>query len=207
MGAPLQACVACLASPTSRPDGDPARWRRPPALGHYQAMTPPLIHPRSIGEAAASTRFERKRELILDAATVLINERGVKGMTFVEVAQQVKLNTASVTYYFRLKEQLAAAVFERTLDRLQAMASEAGAEPDPKSRVGRYLGLYFELQSRIRRGEDRPIALLSDMRALDEPVRAPLTRHYSAIFASCGTSSASREMRRTRRCRPRAPRP
>ncbi len=131
---------------------------------------------------AEPSRFERKRELILDAATALINERGVKGMTFVEVAQQVKLNTASVTYYFRLKEQLAAAVFEHTLTRLEAMVVDAATRPDPRARVARYLELNFELRARIRRGEERPIAVLSDMRALDEPVRAPLTRHYSAIF-------------------------
>ena len=38
--------------------------------------------------APEPSRFERKRELILDAATELINTRGVKGMTFVEVANR-----------------------------------------------------------------------------------------------------------------------
>ncbi len=136
----------------------------------------------ALRSAAEPSRFERKRELILDAATELINARGVKGMTFVEVAQRVKLNTASVTYYFRLKEQLAAAVFEQALARLEAMVREAAAEPDPRARVDRYLGLHFELRARIRRGEERPMAVLSDMRALDEPARGPLARHYSAIF-------------------------
>ena len=149
------------------------------AIGHYRPMT---STPALIDSPAEPSRFERKRELILDAATALINQRGVKGMTFVEVAQRVKLNTASVTYYFRLKEQLAAAVFEMTLTRLEAMVQEAAREPDPRARVARYLALNFELRARIERGEARPIAVLSDMRALDEPVRAPLTRHYSAIF-------------------------
>ena len=137
--------------------------------------------------AAEPTRFERKRELILDAATELINARGVKGMTFVEVAQQVKLNTASVTYYFRLKEQLAAAVFERTLSGLEAMVREAAAEPSPRQRVARFLALNFDLRARIRRGEERPVAVLSDMRALDEAAREPLTRHYSTIFRGVRT--------------------
>ena len=128
------------------------------------------------------SRFERKRELILDAATELINERGVKGMTFVEVAQRVGLNTASVTYYFRLKEQLAAAAIEAALGRLQAMVADAGAAPEPRARVARLLELYFDLRARIRRGEARPIAVLSDMRALDEPARGALTRRYSGVF-------------------------
>ena len=132
--------------------------------------------------ARGSARFERKRELILDAATLLINQRGVKGMTFLEIAQSVNLNTTSVTYYFRLKEQLAAAVFEHTIERLEAMAREAGAEPDPQSRVARYLQLHFDHHRRVLRGEDRPIATLSDIRALEETVRLPLEKHYQAVF-------------------------
>ena len=153
-------------------DSSPADPASPDAPASEAGPTP----------AAEPTRFERKRELILDAATDLINERGVKGMTFVEVAQRVNLNTASVTYYFRLKEQLAGAVFEMTLSRLQAMVRDAGDQPDPRARVARFLELNFDLRARIRRGEARPIAVLSDMRALDEPVRGPLTRHYSVIF-------------------------
>ncbi len=132
--------------------------------------------------AADRSRFERKRALILDAATDVINQRGVKGLTFVEVAQRVNLNTASITYYFRLKEQLAAAVFETTLRRLQPAVREAASLPDPRARIARYLALTFEMHARIRRGEERAIALLSDMRSLDEPVRGELIRHYSGIF-------------------------
>ena len=133
-------------------------------------------------DPASSTRFERKRELILDAATDLINERGVKGMTFVEVAQRVGLNTASVTYYFRLKEQLAAAVFESAISRLHAMARVAAAEADPPARVARFLQLNFEERALIRKGEARPTAVLSDMRAMEEPARSELTRRYSTVF-------------------------
>jgi AcrR family transcriptional regulator len=129
-----------------------------------------------------SLRFERKRELILDAATKLINERGVKGMTFLEVAQSVNLNTTSVTYYFRLKEQLAAAVFEHTLTRLEGMVKEAGRESSPRKRVGRFLQLQFDLRARVLLGRERALAILSDMRALDQPARGPLQKHYQAIF-------------------------
>ena len=51
--------------------------------------------------AARSTdRFERKREAILDAATRLLNRKGVKGLTLGESAAAVGLSTTSVTYYF-----------------------------------------------------------------------------------------------------------
>jgi AcrR family transcriptional regulator len=138
--------------------------------------------PGPAGPPSEPSRFEKKRELILDAATDLINERGVKGMTFVEVAQRVKLNTASVTYYFRLKEQLAVAVFESTLERLEIMVRAAAGEADPRARVARFLQLAFDQRARIRRGEARPMAVLSDMRAMDEPARGELTRRYSTVF-------------------------
>ncbi len=129
-----------------------------------------------------STSFQRKRDLILDAATVLVNQRGLAGMTFAEVARSVDLTTTSITYYFRLKEQLAAAVFEHTLGRLEAMTVEAGSAPDPRARVATFLQLHFNLRARVLRGEERDLAVLSDIRTLDEPIRAPLAKHYMAIF-------------------------
>ncbi len=142
--------------------------------------TKPALLPTS--PAKKPSRFERKRERILDAATDLINERGVKGMTFAEVAQTVDLNTTSITYYFRLKEKLAAAVFEHSLKRIEGMAIEAGAEPDPHARVGKYLELYFDLHARVLRGEERPIATLSDIRSLEDSAREPLEKYYQALF-------------------------
>ncbi len=175
----------------------PAAW---PSRPSPYVPEPPLAR-----QPRGSLRFERKRELILDAATALINQRGVKGMTFLEIAQSVNLNTTSVTYYFRLKEQLAAAVFEHTIERLEAMAREAGAEADPQARVARYLQLHFDHHRRVLQGEDRPIATLSDIRALDESVRVPLEKHYQAVFRLIrGFFGRSATIWRARRCSPRA---
>ena len=63
--------------------------------------------PRTI--ARSTDRFERKREAILDAATSLMNARGVKGLTLSDAAAAVGLSTTSVTYYFKRKDELAAA--------------------------------------------------------------------------------------------------
>lgn len=62
-----------------------------------------------------SARFERQKQRILDAATLLLNQKGVRGMTLLEVAGALDLTTTSVTYYFRRKEHLAAAVFDDSL--------------------------------------------------------------------------------------------
>lgn len=164
-------------------------------LGHKRSMAsvsvttePALVEPQTKTKAKrepaprTSTRFNRRRELILDAATVLMNERGIKGMTFVEVAQMVDLNTTGVTYYFRFKEQLAAAVFEHTLGRLERLVRAAGAKPDPRARVSALLGEMFDLHGRVLRNEERPLAILSDIRALEEPAASELLAHYQEIF-------------------------
>ena len=65
----------------------------------------------------ADTRFSRKRDAILDAASVQIERHGLKGLTFVAVADAVGLNTTSITYYFKRKDLLAAATLQRGIHR------------------------------------------------------------------------------------------
>ncbi|WP_313806571.1 TetR/AcrR family transcriptional regulator [Sphingobium sp.] len=132
--------------------------------------------------AVEKSKFERKREKILDGATAVINDRGLAGMTLAEVAQTVELNTTSITYYFRFKHDLAAAVFEHSLSRLEGMAIEAGHERDPQSRVAKFLELHIEMWARVLRKEDPGLALLSDIRALDDGARQSLEMHYQKIF-------------------------
>ncbi len=56
-------------------------------------------------------------------------------MTFADVARRVGLNTTSVTYYFKRKEDLAQACFEHTLETLQEMLDDALGEATPDARV------------------------------------------------------------------------
>lgn len=136
----------------------------------------------SLTGATKTARFTRKRDVVIDAATRVMNSRGVRGMTFVEVAEAVGLSTSSITYYFRFKEQLAAAAFAETLDRIDALVGAAAQAATPRKRVETYVGRYFELHQCIEQGLERPIAILSDIRALDDSVRIPLAERYSAIF-------------------------
>jgi len=129
-----------------------------------------------------STRFQKQRERILDAATPLLNDRGVTGMRLEEVAQALGLTTTSILYYFRRKEQLAAAVFEDSMDRLETIAEEALAEPSPKTRVRRYVELHFDYHAATLRGEVRPLAILSEIRALEDPIRGALIEQYQQVF-------------------------
>jgi AcrR family transcriptional regulator len=122
------------------------------------------------------------RERIVDAASVLINELGVKGMTFVDVAQKVELNTTSITYYFKRKELLAEAAFERSMDQIEGVIRAAGLGGAPRARVSDFLKLTLEEWGRIRRREEQPTARLSDLRAMQEPIRGRLIQRWMALF-------------------------
>jgi AcrR family transcriptional regulator len=143
---------------------------------------PSILAGEATRKPRSRQRFERKREAILDAATDLINECGAKGTTLLNVARAVDLNTTSVTYYFRRKEQLAAAVFERTMKRLEGMVQLAGREPTPEQRVRRFLAMHFDLRAAVLRAHARPMATLSDVRTLDDPLRVPLEKQFQGIF-------------------------
>ncbi|AJP74389.1 TetR family transcriptional regulator [Sphingomonas hengshuiensis] len=130
----------------------------------------------------STKRFQAKRDAILAAAADAINEQSAKGMTFADVARRVGLNTTSVTYYFKRKEDLAAAAFEHTLGRLDAMLDAALEEATPEARVARYLNLNMARLARIGRGEERDFAILSDLRAMEEPMKSQLMSGWRNIF-------------------------
>ncbi|MEC7934119.1 MAG: ceramidase domain-containing protein, partial [Pseudomonadota bacterium] len=127
-------------------------------------------------------KFELKREEILAAATDFINVQGVKGTTLGEVAKMVDLNTTSITYYFKRKELLAAAVFERSMERLHDMVRASGAQPDPRSRVRHFVDQHVALRADVIRGRGKALASLSDLRTLEDNIRLPLERRFQEIF-------------------------
>ena len=131
---------------------------------------------------AGTKRFRAKRGAILAAAAEAINEQSAKGMTFADVARRVGLNTTSVTYYFKRKEDLAAAAFEHTLDYLLVMLDTAMAAATPEERVRRFLALNMARLARVERGDERPMAVLSDLRATEEPNRARLMSGWREVF-------------------------
>ncbi len=133
-------------------------------------------------ESAGTSRFRAKRDAILAAAAEAINEQSAKGMTFADVARRVGLNTTSVTYYFKRKEDLATAAFEATLDRLLRMLEQAAVEATPRARVERYIALNMTRLARIERGEETVMAMLSDLRATEDPLRTRLMAGWQHVF-------------------------
>lgn len=133
---------------------------------------------------AATPRYARKKEAILAAATTILNRQGVKGMTLADVANEVGLITTSVTYYYRKKDDLAAACFLRGVETFDAMITHAAEAPDWRGRLTRFLDAYLDLARRIRLQQAPPMVAFTEMRALKEPHRTKVIDAFSAMFRS-----------------------
>lgn len=127
-------------------------------------------------------RYAKKREAIIGAATAILNRHGVKGMTLADVAASVGLITTSVTYYFKKKEDLAAACFLRGVERLDVLLAEAALETTPQARLARFLTLYFDLTRRIVGGEEAPLCVFSDAKSLTQPHAEEVGQAYGLFF-------------------------
>jgi AcrR family transcriptional regulator len=132
--------------------------------------------------STSTDRYNKKKEAIIAAAAGILNRRGVRGMTLADVAASVDLITTSVTYYFKKKEDLAVACFLSGIERFDALITTALAEPDPPARLLKFLDLYLAMHRRIRAGEEAPIAVFNDIRALKEPHRPIVGKAYGLFF-------------------------
>jgi AcrR family transcriptional regulator len=134
------------------------------------------------GSVVVTAKFGRKRDTILAAATEVLNHEGVKGMTLASVAGKVGLITTSVTYYFKKKEDLAAACFLKGIERIEALVAEAAHQATPAERLFALLDLYLGMKGRIRAGDEPPIPVFSDIRALTGDHRLQVVEAYLALF-------------------------
>lgn len=142
---------------------------------------------RDMTAVASTARYEKKREAIVAAATDVLNRHGVKGMTLAEVAAQVGLNTTSVTYYFRKKEDLAAACFLAGIDRITAMVREAGELSGPRARISRFVDLFLQRHASRRAGDGAPLVTFMDIRTLEEPHLGVVSEAFAAMVRSART--------------------
>ena len=132
--------------------------------------------------AQTTGRFERKREAILDAATLLLNQHGVKGLTLGDAAAAVGLSTTSVTYYFKRKDDLAGACMLRGIAAMDQMAQQALMERTPETRLAALLDLYLTRVRHSLQGRAPALPVLADLRALNPPALEQVSVAYSKLF-------------------------
>ncbi|WP_293675965.1 TetR/AcrR family transcriptional regulator [uncultured Phenylobacterium sp.] len=133
--------------------------------------------------AAKSTdRFARKREAILDAATRILNRKGIKGLTLGDAAAAVELSTTSVTYYFKRKDDLAAACITRGIETLHDLAETATKAATPPERLHAFLTGYLDILRKIDAGSAPPLPIISELRALSSPRQEEVVQAYMRLL-------------------------
>ena len=148
-----------------------------------------MLYPSMIeGETAPgegnrrTKRYAAKREAILDAAAQRFNARGIRGTSLNDVAGAVGLMTNSITYYYRRKEDLAAACYLRTIAWHDALLAEAAQAATPVERLRAFLRGYFRDLAAIESGGHAPQVRLGDLRALPSPQSETVFFAYNDLF-------------------------
>jgi AcrR family transcriptional regulator len=137
------------------------------------------------GEKAS--RFDHRREKILNAASALFNRHGLRDATLAVIAAEIGLNFKSLRHYFKRREDLVSAVFMRSIDLHQRIAHDALAETGIEARVRRFVRSYFELLAAVQRKEHPEFAYFGDLRALTEPHSDLVWPAYGRMFKTIRT--------------------
>jgi AcrR family transcriptional regulator len=114
-------------------------------------------------------KFHQRKDTIVRAAVDLLNQKGVRGMTLADVAQKLDLVPTAVMYYFRRKEDLAAACYFKSIEIYEALIAEADRGKTAREALGIFVRGFFDLRRRISVGEADEVANFNDARALRDP--------------------------------------
>lgn len=126
-----------------------------------------------------SRRYNKRRDAIINSAVTVINRKGVRGMTLADVAQSLDLVPTGVIYYFRNKEELAVACFERAIEQFDSLLTDAATQDGAAARVYAFIDAYIDYKRRSALGEADRIAVFNDVRALNHP---GLNKAYVDMF-------------------------
>ena len=137
---------------------------------------------RAAGADVRSSRYDEKQRNILRAATFAFNRKGVRGANLTEIARAVGLTTASITYYYRKKEQLAAACFLEAIATYQQLMCEPAGLPNADERVAALVKACFALWREVALGERDWPMLFDDIRTLTRPHSLPVAKAYTEMF-------------------------
>jgi AcrR family transcriptional regulator len=93
----------------------------------------------------ATTKAEETRERIVDAALALFRDKGFDETTMRDIAASAGVATGAAYYYFRSKEELVMAFYERTAEEARTLLPEAiGRSKDLRKRIRAALDVKFE---------------------------------------------------------------
>jgi AcrR family transcriptional regulator len=122
------------------------------------------------GGRQPTRRYEAKRNAIVCSAVAEMNRKGVRGMTLGDVAARLDLVPTGVIYYFRNKEELAAAAFLRGVEAYEALIAAGAGEATDAGRLSAFIHAWFDYARRVDLGEADALPVFNDVRALNSEV-------------------------------------
>jgi AcrR family transcriptional regulator len=114
-------------------------------------------------------KFHQRRDTIVRAAVEVLNHKGVRGMTLADVAAKIDLVPTAVMYYFRKKEDLAAACFHKAIEQYESMIAQAQRGQTAREALELFVRGYFDFRRQVDAGEADQIAVYNDVRAVHDP--------------------------------------
>src|ERR1700722_7413673 len=104
-------------------------------MGEGRPMTQISADAQAGGKPRRTEKYRVRQAAIVRTAVDLINRKGVRGMTLVDVAAKLDIGPTAVIYYFASKEELAAACFLRAIESYEALIGAAARAAAPADRV------------------------------------------------------------------------
>ena len=151
----------------------------------YWNLIDTIMPPRTpaAGNGDSKTlRYRQKREAILNAATQLFDKRGFKGTMLSEVAGKVELNTNSITYYWKKKEDLFLDCQMHTINTLDLIIDRAAAGQTPAERIRRFIDAFVDMLLECHAGRYPAIMSFRDLQDLGTSYAKVMYPAYRDMF-------------------------
>jgi len=167
-------------------------------ISPWGAPAPALVE-RTLGAALnmaktgrTNKHYAESKSAIVAAAIAVLNRQGVTRMTLAAVAVRLGISAPTIQYYFKKKEDLAAACLLQGLTRLSSFLSEAESGNTVRTRLKLFWSAYFEFRSRATRDEVEEFPSFSDARGLNlvavNGAYSDMYRQLRGLISSAGAS-------------------
>jgi AcrR family transcriptional regulator len=145
-----------------------------------------MVKPTGRKKAAPAATDADTEQRILDAAHRVFIKRGTAGARMQEIADEAGVNKALLHYYFRSKDRLSDAVFQRVAKGIFARLTEAaGSDLELEDKVRRLIDIYLDqlshtpyvpgyVISELNQHPDRALQFLDAVRPAQGPAGVPV---------------------------------
>jgi len=129
-------------------------------------------------------KFQRKQTEILETAARIFNVNGVKDSTNSMLADAAGMTTTNLTYYFKRKEDLAAACYRHAFDELEKILSEVQQGETALDRLKRFVQLQVRYLVEMYEGKAPYTIGFGHLISLEDPIRKKIIDNYINYFRS-----------------------